>query len=114
MQAHCQSRTSRLAIQALSNQPTGKQLKKLVPPLRESAQDKIVFNRESFRDPALQKNKKMQYTTRHKQTKNKQTMTVKPNNDNGLHGRPDRTPAANTHSYIIPCQANGHNFNPFF
>jgi len=70
LQAHCQSRTS-----PSSDQSFVKELAK--PP------QKIVFKKS----PTLQKNKKHHAQPDTNRQKSKQTMTLKPNTDNGLQGR---------------------------
>ena len=73
LQAHCQSRTSQRTDQSF------------VKELAKPTQDKIVFKK--FPDPS----KKIKNATH-----SRQTMTLKPNTDNGLQGRWTRTPAANS------------------
>ena len=46
--------------------------------------------------PTIQKNKKRHAQPDIDRQKNKQTITLKPNTDNGLQRRADRTPAANS------------------
>ena len=73
LQAHCQSPASPSTDQSF------------VKELAKPTQDKIVFKK--FPDPS----KKIKNATH-----SRQTMTRKLNTDNGLQGRTDRTPAANS------------------
>ena len=81
MQAHCQSPTS---------QPTDQSF---VKELAKPTHNKIVFKK--FPDPS-KKNKKRNPQPDTNRQKSKQIMTLKLNTDNGLQGRTDRTPAANS------------------
>ena len=72
LQAHCQSRTSPSTVQSF------------VKELAKPTQDKIVF--KNFPNPS-KKNKKRNAQTDTDRQKSKQTMTLKPNTDNGLQGR---------------------------
>jgi hypothetical protein len=69
-----------------------KELAKLAPHLREPTQENLFL--KIF--PTLQKNKKRNAQPDTDRPKGKQTMTLKPNTDNGLQGRWTRTPAANS------------------
>ena len=71
MQAHCQSPTSQRSTQALSKS------------LQSHRREKLFL--KNF--PTLQKNKKRNAQPDTDRQKSKQTMTLKPNTDNGLQGR---------------------------
>ena len=71
MQAHCQSPTSQRSNQSF------------VKELAKPTQEKLFL--KNF--PTLQKNKKRNAQPDINRQKNKQTMTLKPNTDNGLQGR---------------------------
>jgi hypothetical protein len=71
LQAHCQSPASPSTIQSF--------VKELAKPTQEKLFLKNV--------PTLQKNKKLHAQPDTDRQKSKQTMTLKPNNDNGLQGR---------------------------
>ncbi len=81
MQAHCQSRTSPRYNQSF------------VKELAKPTQEKLFL--KNF--PNLQKKiKNATHNPTQKDKKSKRTMTRKPYTDNGLQGRTDRTPAANS------------------
>lgn len=80
MQAHCQSPASHNTVQSF------------VKELANPTQDKIVFKKI----PDLQKNKKRNAQPDTDRQNSKQTMTLKPNTDNGLQERLTRTPAPNS------------------
>ena len=80
MQAHCQSRTSQRTDQSF------------VKELAKPTQEKLFL--KNF--PTLQKNKKRNAQPDTDKQKNKLTMTLKPNNDNGLQGQTARTTGYNS------------------
>jgi hypothetical protein len=80
LQAHCQSPTNQRSNQSF------------VKELAKPTQEKLFL--KNF--PTLQKNKKRHAQPDTNRQKSKQTMTLKPNTDNGLQTRWTRTPAPNS------------------
>lgn len=80
LQAHCQSPASPRSDQSF------------VKELAKPTQGKLFL--KNF--PTLQKNKKRNAQPNTDSQKSKRTMTLKLNTDNGLQGRTDRKPAANS------------------